>query len=90
MGLIFKKAPPCIKDYETTMVESGGNFLRDYSCEIVYREILKRRSTFLSFLAILIFFFFLLKKIYEANNFTRFRLAVFKRARLCFDRARSF
>lgn len=41
VGLIFKKAPPCIKDYETTMVKSGGNFLRDYSCEIVYRERIK-------------------------------------------------
>lgn len=43
MGLIFKKAHPCIKDYETTMVESGGNFPPDYSHEIVYREILKKK-----------------------------------------------
>lgn len=69
VGLIFKKAPPCIKDYETTMVESGGNFLRDYSCEIVYREILKRRSTFLSFLAILIFFFFFVEENLRGKQF---------------------
>lgn len=43
VGLIFKKAHPCIKDYETTMVESGGNFPPDYSREIVYREILKKK-----------------------------------------------
>lgn len=44
VGLIFKKAHPCIKDYETTMVESGGNFPPDYSREIVYREILKKNK----------------------------------------------
>lgn len=51
------------------MVESGGNFLRDYSCEIVYREILKRRSTFLSFLAILIFFFFFVEENLRGKQF---------------------